>query len=272
MSAVITLTTDFGLTDAYAAVMKGVILRINPEAVITDISHNIPPQDILQAAFIIDSFYKFFPYQTVHLVVVDPGVGTNRRPVILKTPEAFFVAPDNGVLSYVLAKNLCRFIPDTQRVELVPELKAYAITNSEYWLKPLSSTFHGRDIFAPVAARLSLGMPANSLGEKINDLTAFPISHPFQQGEYLIGHVLHIDSFGNLISDIKPEMLPVKVQSINIRVGGHTIHGLVQNYQEGKGLLAIIGSMGYLEISMQNNSASAFLKARVGDEIQVTTG
>jgi S-adenosyl-L-methionine hydrolase (adenosine-forming) len=272
MGAVVTLTTDFGLRDAYAAIVKGVILHINPEAVIVDISHHIPPQDIKQAAFILNTSYTYFPYQTVHLVVVDPGVGTNRLPVILKTPDAYFVAPDNGVLSYILEKYDSQPTPDSRQVKIGPQLKAYFITNSDYWLKPVSQTFHGRDIFAPVAARLSLGTPPSGLGEKIDTLTVFPVPHPFRRGEELIGHIVHIDSFGNLITDIKAEMLPIGGQSINIVVGDYVIQGLTRNYLDKEGLQALIGSMGYLEISLQNNNASAFLKARAGDEINVTVG
>lgn len=258
--------------DAYAAIMKGVILHINPEAVIVDISHSIPPQDIREAAFILGTSYAYFPCQTVHLIVVDPGVGADRRPVILKTPEAYFVAPDNGVLSYILERYASQPIPDSRNVKIGPELKAYVITNSDYWLKPVSQTFHGRDIFAPVAARLSLGVPPSGLGEKIDTLTVFPVPHPFRRGETLIGHILHVDSFGNLITDIKADMLPTGGQSVNIVLGDYMIRGLVRNYFEKDSLLALIGSMGYLEISLQNSNASAFLKVRAGDEIGVTIG
>ena len=178
MGTFITLTTDFGLTDGYVAAMKGVIYSINPEATIVDICHNIQPQNIRQAAFVLSTAYSYFPSYTVHLVVVDPGVGTNRRAIILKTPKAHFVAPDNGVLSYVIDAYSPQPVPDSQRVKLGPESKAYAITKSEYWRKPVSNTFHGRDIFAPVAARLSLGMMASSLGDNVDTVTAFPIPHP----------------------------------------------------------------------------------------------
>lgn len=269
MGSVITLTTDFGLADAYVGVMKGVILRINPEADIVDICHTIPPQDIRQAAFILNAAFPYYPYHTVHLIVVDPGVGTDRRLVILKTPRAYFVAPDNGVLSYVLEQHSTSSIPDSRRVTVGEDIKAYAITRSEYWLKPVSNTFHGRDILAPVAARLSLGMPAHSLGDNIDTLTAFPIPHPYRRDEAVIGHILHIDHFGNLITNIKPDVLSSAGQSVTIMVGNYTIRGMVNHYAEGEGLVALFGSLGYLEISRPNGNASAFLNSRVGDEIKI---
>jgi S-adenosylmethionine hydrolase len=267
MGTFITLTTDFGLTDGYIAAMKGVIYSINPEATIVDICHNIQPQNIREAAFVFSTAYSHFPSYAVHLVVVDPGVGTNRRAIILKTPKAHFVAPDNGVLSYVVDAFSPQPIPDSQRVKLGPDLQAYAITKSEYWRKPVSNTFHGRDIFAPVAARLSLGLIASSLGDKLDTITTFPIPHPSQNGDAIIGHVLHIDHFGNLITDIKESTLPTISQSITITVGDHRIQGLVRAYAEREGLIALFGSSGFLEISMPNTNAATFLKAKVGDEV-----
>jgi S-adenosyl-L-methionine hydrolase (adenosine-forming) len=272
MGAVVTLTTDFGLSDAYVAIMKGVILRINPEADIVDICHNIQPQNIRQAAFVLGTAYNYFPAQTVHLVVVDPGVGTNRRPIILKTPKAYFVAPDNGVLSYILDNHVSQPVANSPRVTLGPDLKAYVITRSEYWLKPVSNTFHGRDIFAPVAARLSLGLMASSLGDSVDSITAFPIPRPYRQDGLLIGHVLHIDNFGNVITDIREDSLPSSGQSVTIIIGGYSIRGLSGNYDGGEGPLALFGSSGYLEIALKNASAAAFLKAGMEDEIRVKIG
>jgi len=273
MSAIITLTTDFGLTDAYVAAMKGVILGINPEAKLIDICHSIKPQNIPQAAFVLSTAYQFFPQKTVHLVVVDPGVGTKRRAIILRTPSADFVAPDNGVLSYVIQESSAKPAADNvnlQEIELEPGLEAVAITKSQFWRTPVSSTFHGRDLFAPVAALLSLGFPPINFGEAITSLTMlpFPKTHRRPDGS-LVGHVLHIDNFGNLITSIKDsDLLPTK-QPIIVEVGNHVISGLSRTYAEGQGLLALIGSSGYLEVSLRGGSASGFLDAEVGSEVKL---
>ena len=205
MATVITLTTDFGISDAYVASMKGVILSVNSKAVIVDICHSIEPQNILQAAFILGTAHHYFPKGTIHVVVVDPGVGSQRKAVILKTPSAFFLAPDNGVLSYIVnelcpepAKPSPSISLDLKRRKLKKGLEAIAITNPDFWRQPVSSTFHGLDIFAPVAAHLSLGVPLHKFGESISYLHAFPIPKPYRDVEgSLVGHVLHIDNFGN---------------------------------------------------------------------------
>jgi S-adenosylmethionine hydrolase len=186
MSRVITLTTDFGTGDGYVASMKGVILGINPQATIVDISHSVEPQSILQASFILHTTWRYFPEGSIHVVVVDPGVGSHRKAVILKTPAACFVAPDNGILSYVLheisetqAQHRIRVNQTT--IHAIPaECEAVSITRKDYWRHPVSATFHGRDILAPVAAHLSLDLPITEFGENVNSLTVFPIPTPFQ--------------------------------------------------------------------------------------------
>ncbi|MDD5082950.1 MAG: SAM-dependent chlorinase/fluorinase, partial [Dehalococcoidales bacterium] len=171
MRAIITLTTDFGLNDAYVAAMKGVILGINPEAQIIDICHTIPPQDIRQAAFVLSTAYQSFPDKTIHVIVVDPGVGTKRQATILRTPSADFVAPDNGVLSYVAQSPTGRpSLDEAGQMVLPPGMEAVAITKSHFWREPVSPTFHGRDILAPVAARLSLGSPPSDFGEPVTSV------------------------------------------------------------------------------------------------------
>ncbi len=273
MGAVITLTTDFGLTDSYVAAMKGVILSINPEVTIVDICHTIKPQNIPQAAFILGTAYQFFPEKTIHVVVVDPGVGTERRAIILRTPTACFVAPDNGVLSYVIQEHPTKSLENDinrQQRELGPGLEAIAITRSQFWRSPVSPTFHGRDIFAPVAARLSLGLLPIEFGEKISSLIVLPCSCPYQEtGGPLVGHIIHIDSFGNLLTDIKSNDLPEARQTITVEVGNQRISGLSRTYTDGGGLLALIGSSGYLEVSLRNGNAGAFLNAKVGDEVRI---
>ena len=186
--SIITLTTDFGTTDPYAGVMKGVISGINPDALLVDLTHDVEPQNVLQGAFLLGSSYRFFPPRTIHLVVVDPGVGSSRRLVLLDTPQGRFIAPDNGVLSYVLKDCGARTTPEGESRQQVPDgYQAYHLTNSGYWLHPLSSTFHGRDVFAPVAGHLSLGTPPSDLGEEIPSLICLPIASPEWQGDRLSG-------------------------------------------------------------------------------------
>ena len=273
MSPIITLTTDLGLADAYVAAMKGVMLGINPEAKLVDICHTIKPQNIAQAAFVLSRAYPFFPEGTIHVVVVDPGVGTRRRAIILRTPLAAFVAPDNGVLSHVIQQSSVKPAGDSinqQKIELGPGLQAVAITKPQFWRSPVSSTFHGRDIFAPVAARLSLGFPPTDFGEAITSVTMLALPQPYQAADgSVVGHIIHIDSFGNLITDIKSDVLPRAKQAITIEVGNQLISGLSRTYAEGSGLLALIGSDGYLEVAVKEGSASAFLDAEVGDEVRI---
>jgi hypothetical protein len=278
MGAIITLTTDFGLTDAYVAVMKGVILSINPQANIVDICHTIKPQNVAEAAFVLSTACPFFPSGTIHVVVVDPGVGTERRAIILKTPTACFVAPDNGVLSYVVREYRVkpRAATTSQHLaKLGPGLETVAITRPELYRsvgRKVSATFHGRDIFAPVAARLSLGQPPLEFGEKITTITVFPIPRPHKGANgSLVSRIIHVDSFGNLITDVKSRDLPDVRETITVEIGGQRIKGLSRTYAEGQGLLTLIGSSDYLEISLRDGNASAYLNARVGDEVKITT-
>jgi S-adenosylmethionine hydrolase len=277
MSFIITLTTDFGYDDAYVAAVKGAILSINPEANIIDINHSVKPQDILQAAFILSVAYRYFPKQTVHMAIVDPGVGSERRGIILKTPSAIFVAPDNGILSYIIddlfsveSRSLTEQSHDLKEIVFKKGLEAAAITDPRFWRHPVSSTFHGRDIFAPVAAGLSLGISPYEFGEKINSLHVLPIPKPSLDPEgNLVGRVLHVDRFGNLITNIKSDDLPGK--DIVIEVAGHCIQGISDYYAQNKGIMAIVGSSGYLEVSLRDGSACDFLGAMLGDEIKVTS-
>ncbi len=276
MSTIITLTTDFGLSDAYVAAMKGVILGINPQVKIIDICHFIKPQNIAQAAFVLSTAYPYFPKKTVHMVVVDPGVGAERRAIILRAPSADYVAPDNGVLSYVIGQSLAKPVMEEGRVSLLGETKpgadieVVAITNPKFWRSPVSATFHGRDIFAPVAAMLSLGFPPIEFGEPIDSVRVLPLPRPSQRPDgTLAGHILHVDNFGNLITDIKSDDLSLKAEHITIEVGGQLIFGLERTYAEGSGLLAVIGSSGYLEVSLRGGSACSLLDVRVGDEVRL---
>ena len=268
---VITLTTDFGSIDPYVGVMKGVVLGINPEASLVDITHQIEPQNILQGAFLLGKGYHFFPPHAIHLVVVDPGVGSSRRPIILETPRGRFIGPDNGVLSYVLTDGGAQpLMGKADQVGLPAEWRAYHLTNPGYWLHPLSSTFHGRDLFAPVAGHLSLGVLPQEMGEEVDSLTCLPVDAPTWEDDRLRGRVVHIDRFGNLITDL-PSSLLDEAPQLKVDVGGSRIRGLSANYAQGDGLLALIGSYDTLEVALKNSSAAAKLGAHIGDAVLVTS-
>jgi S-adenosylmethionine hydrolase len=275
MSFVITLTTDFGYDDVYVAAVKGAILSTNPEANIVDISHSIKPQNILQAAFMLGIAYRYFPKQTIHMAVVDPGVGSERQGIILKTASAFFVAPDNGILSYIIddlftieSRSLTEHTHDLKEIVFKTGVEVVAITDPRFWRHPVSPTFHGRDIFGPVAAGLSLGISPYEFGEKINSLHVLSIPKPSLDPEgNLVGQILYIDRFGNLITNIKSNDLPGK--DVIVEVVGHCIQGIKNYYAQDEGVMAIMGSSGYLEVSLRDGSACDFLGVIVGDEIKV---
>ncbi|MBC7232936.1 MAG: SAM-dependent chlorinase/fluorinase [Chloroflexi bacterium] len=255
---VIALLSDFGTADGYAGVMHGVILRINPQAVVVDICHDIPPQDVHAAAFVLSTVYPYFPLDTIYVVVVDPGVGSERRALAVRTPRGTFVAPDNGVLSYIFAR------------ESIEEM--VHLTNARYWLSPLSDTFHGRDLFAPVAAHLSLGVPLRELGHAIQDPVRLPIVEAaMQQDGTISGQVLYIDRFGNLITNI-PRGLLSPNRSWRIHIADREVIGLAKAYASAPDgeLLALIDSSGYLELAVRNGSAAAMLKVNRGAEVVVT--
>ncbi len=189
---VITLLTDFGYQDAYVGIMKGVIAGINPLANIIDICHNVPPQDIFNGAYLLYTAYKYFPKDTIHVAIVDPGVGSKRDIVCIKTKDSFFLVPNNGILSFIVQEEKPNGI--------------FRVTNNKYFLPTTSNTFHGRDIFAPVAAHLSLGIKPQLLGIKINQLTLLDIPKPTSKKTGLLeGQIIYIDRFGNLITNIKRE-------------------------------------------------------------------
>jgi len=265
----ITLTTDFGTADPYVGVMKGVILSINPEVNLVDLSHDVEPQEVLQGAFLVGYSYRFFPPWTIHLVVVDPGVGSPRRPIVLETPQGRFIAPDNGVLSYVLKHgNALPMSDEGTQVRLPPSYQGYCLTNPDYWLRPISSTFHGRDIFAPVAAHLSKGIPPRELGEEVESLAYLPIATPSWRGDLLLGQVVHIDRFGNLVTDIPSQTL-AEASEVEVEVCGRRIRGLAAFYGQAEGLLALVGSYDTLEIAVRNGNAAGELGARLGDTVRV---
>ena len=273
MNRVITLTTDFGVRDGYVAAMKGVILSINPGATVVDVSHDIEPQNIHQGAYVLSSVYSYFPRQTVHIAVVDPGVGTQRRAIVLVAPDALFVAPDNGILSYIIAdscpqQEIATTPEGLSLCQPCPPMRAIALTNKAYWHPTVSLTFHGRDIFAPVAAHLSMGINPLRMGEEIESIIVFPILRPVvMEDGTIVGHVIHVDRFGNLITDIRQQ--DISSGKMLIMAAGQTIEGISPTYAEGGALLATVGSSGRLEVAMKNNSASQHLGLRIGDEIQL---
>jgi S-adenosyl-L-methionine hydrolase (adenosine-forming) len=272
----IVLTTDFGLADPYVGIMKGVIFNINPRTIIVDLTHQAQPQNLQQAAFILGSSFRFFPPNSIHVVVVDPGVGTERRATLLVTPDARFLAPDNGVLSHVVSNYLEKTPDGSPGMVPVPrECAAYQLTNSQYWLHPVSNTFHGRDIFAPVAAHLSLGIPPDAVGQRVSELVWLPLPLPNYQPDGIHGEVIYADHFGNLITNIPGEKL-AGAGKVLVRIKGWRITRLSQTFHIGDiqaeaNLLALIGSHGYLEIAVRDGSAALALGAGPGEPLSVYT-
>ena len=264
MAPVITLTTDFGLADAYVAAMKGVILSVNPGATLVDISHQVPPGAVQQAAFILTCAYPYFPPDSIHLAVVDPEVGTHRRAIVLATNEGTFIGPDNGVLSAALPEEVREAAPGRPRPAVLPPgVRAFALSEPRFHHQPVSSTFHGRDVFAPAAAHLSLGVSPAELGPEIREAVALP---PFRAtaGEdgSLTGRVLHVDRFGNLITTVRAGQLQSALVSVSI--AGRELRGLARTYAGAHGLTAIVGSSGFLEIALPGGSAARELAAGIG--------
>lgn len=279
MPGLITLLTDFGDDDGYVAAMKGVILERNPSATIVDITHHIPPQDIPAAAFILSAAYPYYPQGAIHVTVVDPGVGTQRHALLLRTPEALFLAPDNGVLAYVLdaygvvATGNVQLQsphgpPPTLPARVTPPLEAWSITRKELFRGTVSQTFHGRDIFAPVAAALSKGLSPEEVGPRVEQVEIFPLLRPHKDTKgNIFGAVLHVDRFGNLITNIQDQHIPSG--EVRLHIAGRSILGLSSSYTAGGELLAIVGSSGYVEIAARNGSAAQKLGVGRGTQLMV---
>jgi S-adenosylmethionine hydrolase len=276
----IVLTTDFGPASAYVGMMKGVILGINPSAIIVDLTHQIQPQDVTQASFVLGTSYRFFPHGSIHVVVVDPGVGTQRRALLLVTPTARFLAPDNGVLSPIIQQfqqqsNQKSPPGESNRVPVPPGCAAYQLTNPQYWVHPVSRTFHGRDIFAPVAANLSLGTSPETLGQRITELVWLPTPEPTCEGNTIQGRVVTTDHFGNLITNISDQSL-AGAGAVQVEIKGRRITGLSRTFhdeesKEAGPLLALVGSHGYLEIALRDGNAAGELMAGPGEPVYVRT-
>jgi hypothetical protein len=255
----IALLTDFGSRDGYPGVMKGVILGIAPGAALVDLTHEIAPQDIAGAAWALHTAWRYFPLGAIFLCVVDPGVGSARRPIALAAGGRLFVGPDNGLFSYVLAA--------------APAGEAVALDDTRFHLPHPSATFHGRDIFAPCAAHLARGVPLRELGSAVAaaSLVTFALPRPIWQGELLHGHVLHVDHFGNLITDFAGALAAalLATPSARLAVAGRDISARAHTFAEGPEgepfLLA--DSSGHLAIAVRNGSAAALLGAGRGDEV-----
>ena len=259
MSAIITLTTDFGSASPYAAAMKGVILGINPAARIEDISHEVGPQDVRHGAVLLAEATPWFPTGTIHVGVVDPGVGTSRRLVYARIGDQQYLAPDNGLLSLLAARN---------RPARIIEL-----ANVDYWMPTVSHTFHGRDILAPVAAQLSLGLEPERLGPTMQELLMLDWPEARRDDNRIEGAVRWIDRFGNLITNISASLLPETRSASKLRVAaaGKTINGLALAYEERQvgELTALVGSSGYLEIAVVDGNAAQGLQIGVSAPVIV---
>jgi S-adenosylmethionine hydrolase len=255
---VITLTTDFGTSEGYHGVMKGVIYNISPQAKIVDLTHAIPAQDLYAAAFILEINVFYFPEDSIHVVVVDPGVGTERRAIAGRIGDQYFVAPDNGVLTRVLMR--------AEREEW--KTTFVTLDRPSYWLEDVSSTFHGRDIFAPVGAHLSNGERLEAMGTPVNDLVQLPVSSPVKNAQGVNGEVIYIDHFGNAITNIRHEDI-ADLSEIKIQVGGQMIDGLAKTFgdQPHGTLLALWDSSKYLMVSEFGGLKQ--IDVKVGDPIIV---
>lgn len=259
---IITLTTDYGTNDHLVGTLKGVILRIAPDATIVDITHNVAPFDLLDGALAIGSAYSYFPARTIHVVVVDPGVGTERRPLLVTGESQHFVAPDNGVLSLVFERE--------QNV-LVRHANV-----EHYYLQPVSKTFHGRDVFAPVAAWLAKGSQASAMGDEITDYKKFAMPKPKPGEGGLKGVVLRVDSFGNLITNFRAEDLSnaeLEGGAIQMQLGNQTVSKLVDTFAKGAQgeAFAYIGSSGFVEVGINRGNASRSLGIGRGAQVTVST-
>ncbi|MFG0328653.1 MAG: S-adenosyl-l-methionine hydroxide adenosyltransferase family protein [Phycisphaerales bacterium] len=262
MAPIITLTTDFGWSDTYVGVMKGVILGLCREARIVDLTHEIAPQNVLGGAIAIESSLRYFPEGTIHVGVVDPGVGTERAAVAIETDQSILVGPDNGLFSFALTAQSLK--------------RAVRLTNRQYFRPSVSDTFHGRDVFAPVAAHLANGVALADLGEPLDDLTTLLAPEPVYAANRIESHVLHVDRFGNLITDLRVEEFDswrrrAGVHRVRVSAAGHSLGAVQRTFADAPpgDPLAYFGSGGRLELAVSAGSAHEFLELDVGDSVLV---
>lgn len=260
-TGLITLTTDFGYRDPFVGIMKGVILAINPSVRIVDLNHGLPPQDLLAAAFSLDASVRFFPKGTIHLGVVDPGVGSERRPLMIASEGHFFIGPDNGIFTLAL---------EDREIDQIVEL-----SSDKYHLKPTSSTFHGRDIFAPAAAHLSLGTSPEKLGKPVKEIKRLPWPQVIRTDQLIQGEIVYIDGFGNLITNVhEHDLRGLQSEHFTVSLGPLAVQGLAPSYTSGGegGYAALINSWGLLEISLFKGNAHLRTGAKIGDRVHIRGG
>lgn len=290
----IVLLTDFGLSDAYVGMMRGVIHGISPVAQVIDLTHGIGPQDIRHGAVVLADSCSYFPDHSIFVAVVDPGVGTDRAAIMLETPHARFVAPDNGLLTLVCRQYDASF-GDTKTAAPTPvpdNCRVWRLTKPDYWQHHVSSTFHGRDVFAPVAAHLSLGASPDALGDPTPTINALPLPIPRPEGNSIHGQVIFADSFGNLVTDITTDLLDEMGVApgdphATVTIAGQTVTGLSRTFHDPpdtqcgnppdthlqpNNLRALIGSHGRLEIAVVDGSAAAALGVSGGALVSITVG
>src|SRR5919199_6047879 len=259
---IVTLLTDFGARDYFVGAMKGALLAVNPRAAVVDLTHEIPAHDIAAGAFTLLAAHDTFPKGTIHVAVVDPGVGSARRPLVVATHDYFFVGPDNGLFSYVC--------------ERATDVRAFHVTNEKYFRAAVSATFHGRDVFAPVAGALSQGVLPAELGPEITDVVRLPALAPQRAADgALTASVIIIDRFGNCVTNLTRADLPEELiaRGVSLQVGAHVVRTFRRFYGEGdfvpRAIFAIWGSAGFLEISAAQDSAARLLGIERGQTVKV---
>jgi len=280
---IITLLTDFGLKDPYAGIMKGVILSINPGVTIVDITHEVDPQDIREGAFIVEEYYRYFPDDTVHLCVVDPTVGSNRRPIIVTKDNHFFVGPDNGIFTLLYKSGYEAYEIDTVsianmrgRLWQLPltegATQAPVIESPEFMRREISSTFHGRDIFAPATAHLSTGFHPSAFGSMIHDTVRFADILPVIEGNRLVGEVVRFDRFGNAITNIHVDTLERFIQGRPFTIGIHDLSftTICKSYYESD-YTCLVGSSGYLEFGCYQGNFAQEKGLKKGDPVFISS-
>jgi len=267
----IALLTDFGLQDTYVGEMKGVLLSLAPDARLVDLTHEVAPQDVLEGAFHLGRAVPAFPPGTLFLAVVDPGVGTGRPAVAVEGPGWRFVGPDNGLLTFLLRETPVWEgvgegpFGEPVRVPVPAGWRAHLLTRPDLWRHPVSATFHGRDVFAPVGARLARGLPMDQVGAPVDSLTALRVPHPRREGDGWVGHILHADRFGNLITTLPGRGL--EPGRWTVEAGGHVLP-LVRTYGDASGPCALVGSHGQVEIAVPGESARDRLGLHRGEAVR----
>jgi S-adenosylmethionine hydrolase len=250
----ITLLTDFGLKDPYVGVMKGVMLSTYPDVRIVDITHEVDPQDVREGAFLIPEYYRYFEKGTIHVAIVDPTVGSNRKPIVFGKDGYFFVGPDNGIFTLLYDDNV----------------QVYAIENSRYMRREISFTFHGRDIFAPVAAHLASGVQLSAFGSEVQDPVLIPGIYPVIEKHFLKGEVIRFDRFGNAITNIAQTVIDdfTKQKACTIHFRGMSFRKIQKSYYEGE-VVCLIGSSGYLEFGYFKGNLKDKLGLKKGDQVMI---